>query len=639
MTSVDDADGVGVNIRQSHVLDESEVNLFIDNLFNDARHVPFATIPSPFPRLPLPPPLNLDVLSPPLNVPPSAPIPFVPFPHVAVPPIKFMTWNATGLRNRIDDLILYMQRQSIDFAVVTETWLRVGDSLPLICRSSSAVCSVLVGNRGKNGVSLIINPDSSHPEVRQLQILARDTIDGRYMLFRCGPVFFLGVYIPPASSDFRQWILDILSINNVPAEADLVLLGDFNARRTEWSDTSDNPHGEWLLELLASLDLHRADSGVAPSFVRTFNNQSSIPDHIVGNVSFVNPYIGPPVQLLREYHLPVVAAILPALNYSNRTRHGVPRLRLERIHDESVRVTLQEQGEIICNQLYFDVQTKFVSSYNNDMSTLLIQNLIDDLEAMVRSRLHNFARSVLGERPVWNGLTPFEVISTPEIVAARSLMLSDPSVATQEYLIKLVREEKIRLARSYFNSFNHLPPNDLFKKMSAHVKGRRRQTSALSNSVPALATYREHFGKMNRNDLPNPPNDRVIFAEDELDVDVDVVDPVIRTIFPSAAPTVPTREVVLDAPPLDSVDFIQIPTDPVPPDPPPPSTSERILLLDRVSSPPRQTQFNSFSVFHPVVIRSILAGIHCCLSALQKLVELPSPGHERTSSLSPKRAT
>lgn len=48
--------------------------------------------------------------------------------------ITFITWNATGLRNRVNDLILYMQRYSVDFAVVSETWLRPGDNLPFICR-------------------------------------------------------------------------------------------------------------------------------------------------------------------------------------------------------------------------------------------------------------------------------------------------------------------------------------------------------------------------------------------------------------------------------------------------------------------------------------------------------------------------
>ena len=229
------------------------------------------------------------------------------------------------------------------------------------------------------------------------------------------------------------------------------------------------------------------------------------------------------------------------------------------LHDESYSSALRDQGQLVCSELLSELNELFHQTFNSTTTVAESQTFIDHAENLVRCRLHDIARSVLGERPVWNGLPPFRVVNTPEIIAAREVLASDPSAENQAIINKFVRSETIRLAREYYNSLNHLPANDLFKKISAHLKNRQRPSSALSNSVRALSLYRGHFAKIYRNDLLFQDLPATIFDEDL------ILDESPSPLIP--VPVAPMADAVAEVESdlrLESDEFIRVPSDPTP---------------------------------------------------------------------------
>ena len=101
--------------------------------------------------------------------------------------IKYMLWNATGMMPNLDRIVRRMEAEEILFGFIVETWLHPERAIPKVCRDTSAVCVVHpVGfERGKNGISVIINPQmKKHPLLKDFQILARDTINTTGLLRR-----------------------------------------------------------------------------------------------------------------------------------------------------------------------------------------------------------------------------------------------------------------------------------------------------------------------------------------------------------------------------------------------------------------------------------------------------------------------
>ena len=128
--------------------------------------------------------------------------------------IKYMLWNATGLAKNVDRIVRRMVEEDILICFVTETWQHPERQIPAVCRETSAVCVIHpVGfERGKNGVSMIINPRmENHPLIKGMQVLARDTINGTYLLVQLGMTKILCVYYPPSESDdICTWLEDVI---------------------------------------------------------------------------------------------------------------------------------------------------------------------------------------------------------------------------------------------------------------------------------------------------------------------------------------------------------------------------------------------------------------------------------------------
>lgn len=252
--------------------------------------------------------------------------------------IKFMLWNATGLMSNLDRIVRRMEAEDILLGFVTETWLNPKYSIPLVCRETSAICNIVpVGfDRGKNGVSIIINPKmNDHPALKDFEILTKDTLNGTFIHGKIGNVQILCIYYPPSCpTDLDIWLEEIFLKCNLSGTNDLILLGDFNARLTLWNDHQNNPNGPKLKQFIEAIELSRQDTGNSPTFIKSMTRPQdgwSIVDHVFSNCSVNGTYVTEPLTPAAG-HRPIIGSFELTADIRNAPP-TYKRVRLENIRE------------------------------------------------------------------------------------------------------------------------------------------------------------------------------------------------------------------------------------------------------------------------------------------------------------------
>ena len=107
-----------------------------------------------------------------------------------------------------------------------------------------------------------------HPALKDFQILARDTLNGSYIILQIGNIKIMCVYNPPSQpEEIDIWLEEIITKCNANTLDDVIILGDFNARCREWGDHSANAKGRLLKRWAESNGLERVDTGPDPTYV------------------------------------------------------------------------------------------------------------------------------------------------------------------------------------------------------------------------------------------------------------------------------------------------------------------------------------------------------------------------------------
>ena len=73
--------------------------------------------------------------------------------------------------------------------------------------------------------------------------------------------------LPPSLKELDTWLDEIILKCRANTSDDLIILGDFNARRREWADHRDNSKGTKLKNWMESNELERVDTGPLPTYV------------------------------------------------------------------------------------------------------------------------------------------------------------------------------------------------------------------------------------------------------------------------------------------------------------------------------------------------------------------------------------
>jgi hypothetical protein len=422
--------------------------------------------------------------------------------------IKYMLWNATGLAKNVDRIVRRMIDDEILICFVTETWQHPERQIPAVCRDTSAVCVIHpVGyERGKNGVSMLINPRmEEHPLIKGMQVLARDTVNGTYLLVQLGTTKILCVYHPPsAADDITTWLEEIIEKCSIKTVDDLILLGDFNARQRLWGDHSDNTRGNQLNEWIEDSGLTRVNTGTEPTYVTPIGH--SIIDHVFTNVEGVTGEVCRPIVNVSG-HRPISGII----TLNDRPHEEFPayeRIKLEKLRDPEVKDLLNARlGRSIS---YFRSRTREALSNETRQPTNTgeAQRLMDELDDILIDTIMKPAKETPGTKLTGKRKMKFEPLSSPKLEMLEAAMLIQTDMEVNAELMKLATTELQNLRKEKFDLFtdeyNMLPAADMMKTASSMLTNRKRQLMALNSSDTSLANYRDHFASMNTNTNPSP---------------------------------------------------------------------------------------------------------------------------------------
>lgn len=422
--------------------------------------------------------------------------------------IKYMLWNATGLAKNVDRIVRRMVEEDILICFVTETWQHPERQIPAVCRETSAVCIIHpVGfERGKNGVSMIINPRmENHPLIKGMQVLARDTINGTYLLVQLGMTKILCVYYPPSESDdICTWLEDVIEKCEVTTVDDFILLGDFNARKRLWGDHMDNTRGNQLFEWIEDSDLTRIDTGPQPTYITAIGN--SIIDHIFTNIEGVTGEVSRPIVNVAG-HRPIVGNITLA----NRPYEEFPkyeRIKLENLRDADTKERLNARLGTRIQYFRARIQQILTDEYQLPQDTGAAQRLLDELDGILVDAIIKPAKEILGTKMTGKKKMRYEPLTSPKLEILEAAMVAQTDMAINAELLKLATNELQNLKKEKFDlfteEFNALPATDMMKTASAMLSNRKKQQLALNSSDASLASYKDHFASMNRNTLPSP---------------------------------------------------------------------------------------------------------------------------------------
>lgn len=426
--------------------------------------------------------------------------------------IKFMLWNATGMMPNLDRIVKRMEDEEILFCFVTETWLNPKNAIPSVCKESSSVCTLMpLGyDRGKNGVSMIINPKMSRHEVlKDTEVMTKDTLNGTFLHVKIGNVNVLCIYYPPScETELNVWLEEIVLKCNINSGNEVIILGDFNARLTEWNDHQNNSRGPHLRNFVESIGLSRIDSGPNPTFIKSMSRPEdgwSIVDHVFSNCNRIECSVVSPFNSAAG-HRPIKGSF----RLSADTRNEPPkykRILLENIrNDESKELLRTEMEQFASRNLtrLQELKESILSSESVDFK----QRQIDIIDAQFIKEWLNIGRRILGEKTAGKRIIKHEHLQSNLLEALETEIIWETDEERLRKLLNSAEKERVRLRKEKFDAFaekvGNSPSSDMMKVVSSMLRNRRKEQQALNSSPAALEGYRIHFEGLNKNNLPRP---------------------------------------------------------------------------------------------------------------------------------------
>ncbi|KAK9731603.1 Endonuclease-reverse transcriptase [Popillia japonica] len=154
-------------------------------------------------------------------------------------------WNACGVRDKRDELAHFLVEQSLDVALLSETWLRLSDSLrfPNYCTYRS---DRLTGRH--EGVAVLVKKDLQHKPLYVSGLHFVEAVGIEISIRGLGRLKVFSIYAPPCR-DCDWSDLDLL----LSADTPVLATGDFNAKHCSWGCRVVNGYGRILVDYLSTL--------------------------------------------------------------------------------------------------------------------------------------------------------------------------------------------------------------------------------------------------------------------------------------------------------------------------------------------------------------------------------------------------
>ena len=304
--------------------------------------------------------------------------------------------------------------------------------------------------RGKNGISIIINPKMKrHPLLKDFQILARDTINGTFILMQMGNLKVLCIYNPPSQPDeIDTWLDEILMKCRANTLDDLIILGDFNARCLEWGDHHGNAKGRTLRRWTESNNLLRIDTGPDPTYVTTRGN--SIVDHILTNVTGVSGVTSSPVTNVAG-HRPIIGSI------NLTARQDIPEIKYERIKqenlkDQELRDRLNSRMTVTIRPFRERIQHFMDSEARSLLDNGSKQLLIDEFDKLLTECIMKPTKEILGTKIAGKRQIMHEELTSPDLQILEAALAIGTNLESNAEIFKKASLELQRLKNEKFDT-------------------------------------------------------------------------------------------------------------------------------------------------------------------------------------------
>ena len=230
--------------------------------------------------------------------------------------MNMCAFNARSLRNKIEETWKFLSENTIHLLAVSESWF--GKSVPDSSVTIPGFQAPFRKDRNERGGGVCLYVSNNIPCRRRTDLERPDLELVWIEIFYEKTSFLAGCcYRPPASTSAFYNLLESSLESASPSK--IVLLGDFNAKHSDWFDGDlTNRHGTTLKDLMDSLDLqqlcssatHMDKTGTAVSLIDlVFTNTPSD----VCQISVASP-IG------SSDHLPVIVKMSLGLAINNSSQ-------------------------------------------------------------------------------------------------------------------------------------------------------------------------------------------------------------------------------------------------------------------------------------------------------------------------------
>jgi hypothetical protein len=147
---------------------------------------------------------------------------------------KIATWNANGIRNKIGQLIHFINTNHIDIMLLNETKLKPTNKLKI--RNYTTLRCDRPTDHAAGGVAAIIKNNIPHKQLREVQ----SSIE--HLIIKLQNTTIVAAYNRPDNNFSEQDLENLLNTGRKT-----LLIGDLNAKHTQWNCNRNNTNGHTLV--------------------------------------------------------------------------------------------------------------------------------------------------------------------------------------------------------------------------------------------------------------------------------------------------------------------------------------------------------------------------------------------------------
>lgn len=219
--------------------------------------------------------------------------------------IIICSWNANGLRNRVGELIEFLNRENIDIMLLNET--RYNNTIKLKIKNYKIVRADKSSAAG--GIAILIKNEVPFKEV---QIINNDSPIENLCIKLASNLHIICAYCSPNAEFTDKHIQTLMNVGNK-----VIVMGDLNAKHNAWNCQRNNKRGRVLYNyvqhknctvLFPNEPTHHPENGSTPTTIDITINKNC---NQASNIQILNE--------LSSDHVPITLTLTKQIKNTNKS--------------------------------------------------------------------------------------------------------------------------------------------------------------------------------------------------------------------------------------------------------------------------------------------------------------------------------